>query len=327
MPMNRNMQAFSAQIGGGNRPFQQVPQRQQQQAPQVPNWDAYAQGLDTNWLRQDMQSGPLAHTVPQGMHPGEWHYQHWGSPNATHGAQYPERPLPKMDDPNFQAPFQPPTQAPAPQFDPTGYGFGGEAQFFAGPIGLPPAGGAAAPQGTGGTGAAAQPGGGGQAPQVERSPQGGVTIPAGSPEFDRLGGGRDHGVTPGGARHGKRVICTELMRQGLMTPRERYWGTIFIRDHIPEVAFEGYLVWAVPVVRVMRRNDRIGRAATWLMAKTFVPRAQEIMSYYGHAEPNRWGWCVRKVIEPFSWCVGQVMRRLGRKADPATLYNSSYPEV
>lgn len=324
MPLNRNMQAFSAQVGG-NRPFQQVPQRQPQQAPQVPDWDAYTQGLNTNWLRQDMQSGPLSHTVPQGMHPGEWHYQHWGGPNATYGGKHPERPLPKMDDPNFQAPFRPPTQAPAPKFDPTNYGYGGEAQFFAGPIGLPQAGGAQAPRGAGFP--AAQPQGGGGAGQA-----GGDASP--TPEERMMPSPADYGVTPsraqgGAARgtHGRRVICTELVRQGLMTPRERYWGTIFIRDHIPEVAFEGYLAWAVPMVRVMRRNDRLGRAATWLMAQTFIPRAQEIMSYYGKAEPSRWGWCMRKVVEPFSWCVGQVTRRLGRKADPATLYNSSYPEV
>ena len=124
-----------------------------------------------------------------------------------------------------------------------------------------------------------------------------------------------------------RVICTELVRQGRMTRRERYWGTVFVRDHISPLAFEGYHAWAIPVVRVMRRNDRLGRAVSWLAEKTFGPRAREIMSYYGQAEPDAWGWCVRKLIEPFSWCVGLAVRASRRRPDPSRLYDRSYPEV
>ena len=112
-----------------------------------------------------------------------------------------------------------------------------------------------------------------------------------------------------------------------MTKREKAIGTKWVEDYHTAMAFNGYQLWAMPVVRTMRRDDALGRATTRVMAALFVPRAREIMAYYGHGERSLKGLAARKVIEPFSWAVGLGAKAVNKTAEPMKLYDSRYPVV
>ena len=99
---------------------------------------------------------------------------------------------------------------------------------------------------------------------------------------------------------GGRVICNELMRQGLLTRKEVLLDYRFTRDYLTPTHVNGYHVWAVWMVKQMRQ----GR---------FVPfwkhvaghRANEIAHIYGERDkPDYLGKVYRKVLEPICWSIG-----------------------
>ena len=63
-----------------------------------------------------------------------------------------------------------------------------------------------------------------------------------------------------------KVICSELHRQGLMAPdiyaADEEFGRAMRRDN-PDV-MSGYLLWAEPIVRLMRRSPTATRIVSWL---------------------------------------------------------------
>jgi hypothetical protein len=100
------------------------------------------------------------------------------------------------------------------------------------------------------------------------------------------------GATSGGEDS---VICTELHRQGFMD--DETWGKdqAFGRT-VPADVRSGYLLWALPVVRGMRRAPAFTRLV-WLLAK---PWAREMA--YGDSVTGR-------IIMAIGWA---VCARLGR---------------
>jgi hypothetical protein len=50
------------------------------------------------------------------------------------------------------------------------------------------------------------------------------------------------------------VVCTELLRQGKISPRDKQSCVVFRFRHIPDDMFMAYLEWAEPIVRLMRTN-------------------------------------------------------------------------
>ena len=99
---------------------------------------------------------------------------------------------------------------------------------------------------------------------------------------------------------GGRVICNELHRQGIMTRKQVVLDYKFTRDYLTPTHVNGYHVWAVWMVRQMRK-DR------------FVPfwkhvaghRANEIAYIYGErATPDYLGKAYRKILEPICWSIG-----------------------
>ena len=111
---------------------------------------------------------------------------------------------------------------------------------------------------------------------------------------------------------GGRVICNELMRQGVMTRKQVVLDYKFTRDHLTPTHVNGYHVWAVWMVRQMRK----GR---------FVPfwkhvaghRANEIAYIYGErAKPDYLGKVYRKILEPICWSIGFFCK----KTDWTVLY-------
>ena len=115
-----------------------------------------------------------------------------------------------------------------------------------------------------------------------------------------------------GGLFGGRVICNELMRQGVMTRKQVVLDYKFTRDHLTPTHVNGYHVWAVWMVRQMRK----GR---------FVPfwkhvaghRANEIAYIYGERDkPDYLGKVYRKVLEPICWSIGFFCK----KTDWTVLY-------
>jgi hypothetical protein len=69
-----------------------------------------------------------------------------------------------------------------------------------------------------------------------------------------------------------RVICTELYRQGKLS-RELYrMDVLYTARHLSPTVVKGYHYWAIPVVRKMRKSDRL----TQFMLYFTMKRAEEI---------------------------------------------------
>lgn len=60
---------------------------------------------------------------------------------------------------------------------------------------------------------------------------------------------------------GAKVICTELVRQGLMTQSDLAAGARYFKERLGERHMRGYHLWALPAVRGMRRSRF--QAAFW----------------------------------------------------------------
>ena len=107
------------------------------------------------------------------------------------------------------------------------------------------------------------------------------------------------GGTIGGMISG-RVICNELMRQGLLNRSEVLLDYRFTRDHLTPTHVNGYHVWAVWMVRQMRKGRFVG-----FWKHVAGHRANEIAYIYGKRDkPDYLGKVYRKILEPICWSVG-----------------------
>jgi hypothetical protein len=99
---------------------------------------------------------------------------------------------------------------------------------------------------------------------------------------------------------GGRVICNELMRQGVMTREHVVLDYRFTRDYLTPTHVKGYHVWAVWMVKQMR-NGRMVK----LWAHIAGHRANEIAHIYGKRDkPDYLGKVYRKILEPICWSIG-----------------------
>jgi hypothetical protein len=99
---------------------------------------------------------------------------------------------------------------------------------------------------------------------------------------------------------GGRVICNELMRQGVMTREHVVLDYRFTRDYLTPTHVKGYHVWAVWMVKQMR-NGRMVK----LWAHVAGHRANEIAHIYGKRDkPGYLGKVYRKILEPICWSIG-----------------------
>lgn len=98
-----------------------------------------------------------------------------------------------------------------------------------------------------------------------------------------------------------RVICTELVRQGLMDPGLQHVDAQFTLNHLSPLTVRGYHVWAVGYVRWMQRS----RLATRVARPLAQWRAEQIAYQMGaRARPNVKGMAVRALGEPLCWLIG-----------------------
>jgi len=97
-----------------------------------------------------------------------------------------------------------------------------------------------------------------------------------------------------------RVICNELMKQGIMDRKQVILDYKFTRDYLTPQHVTGYHVWAVWMVKQMRKGRLVG-----LWAHIAGHRANEIAYIYGERDkPDYLGKLYRKILEPICWTVG-----------------------
>jgi len=99
---------------------------------------------------------------------------------------------------------------------------------------------------------------------------------------------------------GGRVICNELMRQGLLTRKQVIMDYRFTRDHLTPTHVNGYHIWAVWMVKQMRKGKYV---KFWKHVAGH--RANEIAYIYGERnKPDYLGKIYRKILEPTCWVIG-----------------------
>ena len=112
---------------------------------------------------------------------------------------------------------------------------------------------------------------------------------------------------------GGRVICNELVRQGLMDRRHVILDYKFTKEHLTPQHVNGYHVWAVHVVKKLRAGKRV---RVWKHLATH--RANEIAYIYGERDrPDYLGKVYRHIGEPICWVIGAFCE----KTDWSVLYN------
>ena len=103
-----------------------------------------------------------------------------------------------------------------------------------------------------------------------------------------------------GGMLGGRVICNELHKQGLLTKEQVLMDYKFTRDYLTPTHVNGYHLWAIWVVRQMRKGRMI---KFWKHIATH--RANEIAYIYGKKEkPDYLGKIYRCIGEPVCWLLG-----------------------
>ena len=117
-----------------------------------------------------------------------------------------------------------------------------------------------------------------------------------------------------GGMLGGRVICNELMRQGLMTRKHVLLDYRFTRDHLTPTHVKGYHVWALWMVKQMRKGKFV---KFWKHVAGH--RANEIAYIYGERDkPDYLGKVYRKILEPICWSTGLLCK----KSDWSILYKT-----
>jgi hypothetical protein len=97
-----------------------------------------------------------------------------------------------------------------------------------------------------------------------------------------------------------RVICNELMRQGVMDRKQVLLDYKFTRDYLTPQHVNGYHVWAVWMVKQMRKGKLVG-----FWSHVAGHRANEIAYIYGERKkPDYLGKLYRKILEPICWGLG-----------------------
>ena len=111
---------------------------------------------------------------------------------------------------------------------------------------------------------------------------------------------------------GGRVICNELMRQGIMTRKQVVLDYKFTEDYLTPQHVAGYHIWAVSMVRQMRKGRLVN-----FWKHVAGHRANEIAYIYGDRDkPDYLGKVYRKILEPICWSIGFFCK----KTDWTVLY-------
>ena len=107
-----------------------------------------------------------------------------------------------------------------------------------------------------------------------------------------------------GGALGGRVICNELMRQGIMDRKQVILDYKFTKDYLSPRHVTGYHLWAVWMVKQMRKGRLV---SFW--SHVAGHRANEIAYIYGERnKPDYLGKVYRKILEPICWTLGGLVK-------------------
>lgn len=101
-----------------------------------------------------------------------------------------------------------------------------------------------------------------------------------------------------------KVICTELVRQGLFNRADYLQGARYVEEHLTERHMRGYHAWGLSVVRKMRRSRR----ATAFWRTLAQARADHIAFLYGDASRrNLLGALLCAIGHPVCYLIGGMV--------------------
>ena len=99
---------------------------------------------------------------------------------------------------------------------------------------------------------------------------------------------------------GGRVICNELVRQGLMTRKQLVLDYKYTRDYLTPQHVAGYHLWSIWMVKQMRKGKFV---KFWNHVANH--RANEIAYIYGQRDkPDYLGKIYKKILESNCWVLG-----------------------
>lgn len=103
---------------------------------------------------------------------------------------------------------------------------------------------------------------------------------------------------------GGRVICTHFFTKGLLARKMLLAEIQFTNDHIPPAVVRGYHFWAIPYVRLMRRN-RLAERVIYPLMKW---RGEEIAFQMKlRSTGNLKGKLIRFIGETLCWVIGNFV--------------------
>ena len=112
---------------------------------------------------------------------------------------------------------------------------------------------------------------------------------------------------------GGRVICNELVRQGLMTRKQLVLDYKYTRDYLTPQHVAGYHLWSIWMVKQMRKGKFV---KFWNHVAN--RRANEIAYIYGQRDkPDYLGKIYKKILESNCWFLGYFTK----ESDWSILYN------
>ena len=92
------------------------------------------------------------------------------------------------------------------------------------------------------------------------------------------------------------ILCTELNRQGLLDIHAIERANIYRRKHISKEVYEGYLMWATPLVEIMKKSILV----TKLVCLFWKPLTYELASRENERKGNLVGKIAYGILSRFS---------------------------
>lgn len=109
----------------------------------------------------------------------------------------------------------------------------------------------------------------------------------------------------GGLGASSSIICTELNRQGLLDMKTIKRATFYRMKYMDKEVYIGYLIWAAPIVRLMRRSPLV----TQIVKSFWNPLTYELAARSEGKKGNMVGKIALSVLIPFSKMIYKLRAR------------------
>jgi hypothetical protein len=103
---------------------------------------------------------------------------------------------------------------------------------------------------------------------------------------------------------GSTVICTQMLMDGRISKKIYDADNRYVRNHFSLTTANGYRVWAVPFVRLMRRNKVAYAVGAYIGVRWSLHCAA---SYTPQGLRNITGWLFCTVVAPICYLIGRVV--------------------